>query len=234
MSDELLERATRALAGRYTPEKASSEAEAGLRELVRDLAGVRARRRRWQIVALIAAASLVGITAWATATGRLARWGGEEPPDVRALGAPPEPHASLEMAPDASPLDLPPSAESAPLPVPDPAPSAAPHRPAAAARAQPVPAASAAPPDLDALYREAHEAHFVRRDPAAALAAWDRYIALAGSEGRMTLEARYHRAVALVRLGRNEDARTALEPFARGEFGGYRQDEARRLLQSLH
>jgi hypothetical protein len=88
-------------------------------------------------------------------------------------------------------------------------------------------------PDLDALYREAHEAHFVRHDPAAALAAWDHYLAAAGSGGRMSLEARYNRAIALVRLGRRDEARQALEPFARGEYGGYRREDAARLLASL-
>jgi hypothetical protein len=50
----------------------------------------------------------------------------------------------------------------------------------------------------------------------------------------MTLEARYNRAIVLVRLARNEEARRALEPFARGEFGGYRRDDAARLLESVH
>ena len=102
------------------------------------------------------------------------------------------------------------------------------------AKGEPVSPAKPFEPDLDALYRDAHEVHFVRRDPAAALTAWDRYIAAAGANGRMTLEARYNRAMALVRLGRNDEARSALQPFARGEFGGYRREDAARLLESLH
>jgi hypothetical protein len=37
----------------------------------------------------------------------------------------------------------------------------------------------------------------------------------------------------LVRLGRNAEARTALEPFASGAFGGYRKAEASALLERL-
>jgi len=97
----------------------------------------------------------------------------------------------------------------------------------------PTAAPSALAPDPDALYRDAHDAHFLRHDPAAALAAWDRYLAAAGPNARMSVEARYNRAIALVRLGRTDEARAALEPFARGEYGGYRREDAARLLESL-
>lgn len=86
---------------------------------------------------------------------------------------------------------------------------------------------------IEALFREAHELHFRGGDPAAALVAWDAYLA-AEPHGRFTAEARYNRALVLVRLGRFTDARTALAPYARGEIArGYRQDEARALLDRL-
>ncbi len=95
------------------------------------------------------------------------------------------------------------------------------------------PASPAPAPDIDALYRVAHAAQFADKNPSAALAAWDRYLAAAGPSGRMALEARYNRAITLVRLGRKVEAREALEPFARGEYGGYRREDAARLVQSL-
>ena len=82
------------------------------------------------------------------------------------------------------------------------------------------------------MYRKAHRAHFERRQPQAALAAWEAYLRAAPG-GRFAVEARYNRALCLVRLGRNAAARDALAPFARGAFGGYRQAEARRLEEAL-
>jgi hypothetical protein len=82
------------------------------------------------------------------------------------------------------------------------------------------------------LYRAAHHAHFVAQDPAAALTAWDAYLAGAPT-GRFAIEARYNRALCLVRLGRTDAARTALTPFADGAFGDYRQREAVELLRAL-
>jgi hypothetical protein len=86
------------------------------------------------------------------------------------------------------------------------------------------------PQDENALYRRAHQAHFVDRRYAAALAAWDRYLALP-RPGRLALEARYNRALALYRLGRRAEAAQALQPFADGDYGPYRQSEARALLK---
>ena len=82
------------------------------------------------------------------------------------------------------------------------------------------------------LYAVAHKAHFVTRDPAQALRAWDAYLQ-AYPAGRFALEARYNRALTLVRLGQLDEARTALTPFANGEAGGYRQREARELLDAM-
>src|SRR5690606_9995452 len=61
----------------------------------------------------------------------------------------------------------------------------------------------------EARYRAAHETHFVARDWSRALRAWDDYLA-AYPKGRFAPEARYNRALALVRLGRRDEAREAL------------------------
>jgi TolA-binding protein len=89
----------------------------------------------------------------------------------------------------------------------------------------------AADPALD-VYERAHDLHFKRRDYAGALTAWEQYLALAPS-GSLALEARFHRGVCLVRVGRSEDARRALEPFARGDYGTYRRAQAQKLLRDV-
>lgn len=81
-------------------------------------------------------------------------------------------------------------------------------------------------------YVAAHHAHFAERNPAAALPAWDAYLREAPS-GRFSSEARYNRALCLVRLGRYSEAEAALTPFARGDYGKYRQREATELLAAL-
>jgi hypothetical protein len=83
-----------------------------------------------------------------------------------------------------------------------------------------------------AAYRTAHALHFEAHDPEGALAAWDAYLARYPS-GRFALEARYNRALCLVRLGRTSEARAALAPFVAGIHGGYRQQEATALAAAL-
>lgn len=233
-TDDLLARSTRALReGTEQPDDGASATT--LARLERSLAERPLRRsrrspavRRWVVVSL--AATFFVFTAWASASGRLARWAGldrhaDEERAVRlADPAPPSSPSpvSLPASPPADPtLPAPPAtAESPPV-----------------VEARPVPRAPTPKPgaeiDPDALYHEAHEAHFVRKDPAAALVAWDRYLAASGSNGRFVLEARYNRALSLVRLGRRQEAKAALQPFADGEYGGYRRDEAARLLASF-
>jgi hypothetical protein len=111
-----------------------------------------------------------------------------------------------------------------PPPVGEPIQPAPPARRIAPAAAQPV----------EVLYRRAHELHFHGGDPAAAVAAWDAYLA-AEPDGRFSVDARYNRALLLVRLGRYAQARAALVPFARGDVepAGYRQTEAERLVERL-
>jgi len=198
----------------------------------------RGRARFARFVALPIAAAFVIMVGWASASGRLARWiaiathtEGERSEHERApapSATPVLPSVPSVHAPIASALpDLPPvTSVTSVTPVtsdalPDPSPP-----PPATAPAKPV------GPDADALYRTAHEAHFVKKDPASALAAWDRYLA-AAPQGRFALEAKYNRAISLVRLGRRAEAAAALRPFADGQYGDYRKEEARELLQSL-
>ncbi len=95
----------------------------------------------------------------------------------------------------------------------------------------PPPPPPAADPEL-AAYRVAHEAHFRGGNPAAALAAWDAYLA-AYPGGKLTVDARYSRALILIKLERWSDAANALRPFATAPAGSYRQAEAAKLLAAL-
>ena len=64
----------------------------------------------------------------------------------------------------------------------------------------------------------------------AAVAAWDQYISKF-PRGRFLPEARYARAVALARAGRQGEAKQAMAPFAEGD--GYRKADAERWIESL-
>jgi TolA-binding protein len=99
---------------------------------------------------------------------------------------------------------------------------------------EPLPVAPEPAHDRDLeLYRHAHEKHFRARDFAAALRAWDLYLQ-AFPSGTFAVEARYNRAICLVRLGQKAEARRALLPFSKGEVArGYRQAEATELLKAL-
>lgn len=102
------------------------------------------------------------------------------------------------------------------------------------ASAEPAVAGDRQGPDADLMrYREAHRLHFRERDYWAALRAWESYLRTY-PEGTFAIEARYNRAICLVRLGRKDEARRALAPFAHGEVGaGYRKTEASELLEAL-
>lgn len=166
-----------------------------------------------------------------------------QPPLLAASTAAPTP----EPAPSASVALATPPVASAPAPATIPSGAQAPARPSATGVASaappavtapdPTPAATAAatgsvPSPEDELYATARRAHFDDRDYGRALAAWDRYLAAAPS-GRLAPEARYNRAICLARLGRKDEARAALEPFASGSMGGYRKLEAQKLLDAL-
>jgi hypothetical protein len=95
----------------------------------------------------------------------------------------------------------------------------------------PPPPAPAPDPEL-AAYRVAHEAHFRGGNAAAALRAWDAYLA-AYPSGTLAVDARYSRALILIKLERWTEAASALQPFASAPAGSYRQAEAARLLAAL-
>ena len=151
------------------------------------------------------------------------------PPPPRAL---PVPHAhETAPRPASSPIGAPriPGASIARAPAPLPEPVA----PVAQATVAPPPPPDTVPSAELARYRVAHAAHFHGKDPAAALAAWDAYLA-AYPDGQLVLEARYDRALVLIKLARWAAAEAALQPFASAPVGSYRQAEAVRLIDGIH
>ena len=81
-------------------------------------------------------------------------------------------------------------------------------------------------------YEQAHRAHFFADAPALALLAWDQYLA-AYPRWTFAPEARYNRALCLVRLRKLAAAAQALRPFTTGHPDGYRHREACLLLRWL-
>jgi TolA-binding protein len=234
VSDELLKEAARAL-----KEESDGTGDDGRFTRARVLVSLnrrkRERRARLAFILPIAACLAVG-SAWAAATGRLpaviralthavsfrSRVDGAKPSAAVRSGAP-LPAQNAEPVPKA--VEAAPSAVEAPQ-----APEVV--EPKASAKPAPSAASSAAFRDADGdLYRLAHRAHFTEHDYARALEAWNAYLS-AAPRGRFATEARYNRAICLVRLGRDAEARRALEPFVSGELG-YRQNEARQLVDEL-
>jgi TolA-binding protein len=221
--DDLLARALHALRDAH-----DGHADTAERTRQRILSAHRSnRRRRFRVVRLVLpiAAVLALGTAWAATTGRLDRL--VRPRDRANAGGALRPRSSEPALVPAAPALIatatPDAADDAPSPLVVPTPSIP--SPSAASSAR---AAGAE----QALYQRAHTAHFAAHDSSAALAAWDAYLA-AYPRGQFALEARYNRAICLARLGRTDEARTALTPFAEGKFGGYRRAEARELLEVL-
>jgi hypothetical protein len=219
--DTPLDRAARSLREQTARENDLAGGEETLASVVSQVRGRARRRRALMVMGVQALLATMAVGAWAAASGRLDAWLERMRPAARAPAPaaaratrPPRPARVAIVAPAAAPP-------------PAPAPAAA-RAPARLAVRTPVPP----PGDEDSLYRTAHEAHFQRRDFAAALAAWDRYLALPGPV-RFALEARYNRAIALYRLGQHDQAAQALSPFATGEYGPYRKHEARALLERL-
>jgi hypothetical protein len=198
---------------------------------------IRARSRH-QLVGLMTAGAILlgGTVSWALATGHItALWA---PVPVAPAPAPDEPPAP----PPARPRQRAIATLPAPAPVPEsvaPPPVAPP--PVAPPPVAPPPiapprphVARPAPPPVEALYRRAHELHFHGGAPETTLAAWDAYLA-AEPAGRFSVDARYNRALVLVRLARYAEAHAALLPFARGEVSpaGYHQPEAAQIVERL-
>lgn len=118
---------------------------------------------------------------------------------------------------------------SAPRPAKDDKPQSPPGTQTSEARGQ---GASALDPIEQARFEAAHRAHFGAADRVRVLEAWDLYLERY-PRGRYEPEARYNRALTLIRLGRYLEARRALEPFEAGAYGGIRKSEAKRLLDAL-
>ncbi len=250
MSDDLLSRAAGAL--RSSAEPSSEELRETRMRVMASLRRTRQRRVRVVTVVLPLAAVLATSLAWAGATGRLSK-AVEAVREMFVAGTsekqadlpPPLPSMSTTESPSAVPSEAPSEAPSAvasavasavPSTMPN-APSAGPSILAIA----PLPkvvvedaavAVDARDADLEA-YKKAHQLHFVAHDDAGALQAWDAYLA-AFPNGTFAAEARYNRALCLLRLGRTLEARAALQPFADGKVaGGYRRQEAQALLDTL-
>ncbi|MFN7144564.1 MAG: tetratricopeptide repeat protein [Myxococcota bacterium] len=203
--------------------------------------------RRWS--ALAAVLLLSNATTWAWSSGRLDRaiaaWSAPPAPASTSAG-PPAPGIVPAVSGEAAappPTVATPTVSLPGTPTVERAARSARARPAAAdAPAAPAPTSTAppstaptptAPPSGDSADREAferaHRAHFDGVDTAAALAAWDAYLA-AFPEGRFLPEATFNRAICLLRLGRPEDARVGLERIASGDLGAAHRDDARTLL----
>ncbi|MCC6215708.1 MAG: hypothetical protein IT376_12660 [Polyangiaceae bacterium] len=263
MSDDLLKEAARALRESTEGDEPDTDTLARSRsDILRTLHHERRSSSIRVAFLLPIAAVLAGGTALAAASGRLpelvdraasalglavapressgpgtvARGGARAPAAPRVVAtaatAPepvlaPEPPAAAPASPESPPAARA-AASAAPAPAP---PGAVPTAHASSGAPGPAPSGSVEPA-ADALYRRAHEAHFAKKQPAAALALWDEYLA-AAPRGRFAVEARYNRALCLVRLGRRAEARAALAPFAEGKVGTYRQEEAQALLAAL-
>jgi hypothetical protein len=189
-------------------------------------------RSRHQLIGFATAVAILlgGTVSWALATGQVAAlWSPPPAPQPQAVApaaAPQRPvHRSVPQSPHPA-MSIDPRPVQPELPPPEAVP-VAPPRPV-------TPPPRRAATTVEVLYRRAHELHFHGGDPAAALAVWDAYLA-AEPDGRFTVEARYNRALVLVRLGRYGEARAALAPFARREVApaGYRQAEAEQLVERL-
>jgi hypothetical protein len=229
MSDPELQEAFRALRQSVSPN--SSAALTRARILVR--AQQQGRRKRLLLLALPFAAALVVSAAWAALTGHLTH--GSSAPGRQ--GVPIQTGEAGKQRVAATSVTTPPPTPSDTTPHAAPTsdvvtlPRSEPPAPKTASVAGSA-AASAVSTREQALYEAAHHAHFVEQAPAASLLAWDAYLAQY-PHGRFALEARYNRAICLVRLGRRAEARSALTPFANGATSGYRHDEARALLDAL-
>lgn len=260
MSDVLLDQAILAL--RTVTADDAGRAQRPKAAILNEVVVVRRRRVRLT-VALALAATLVGTFASASALGYLPQTflpplglGPTVPTRTpfangpSGLGTPKQqratkvveatPPTTLERVVDAEELPVVESSPSALPPLVDRKPEKVPSEriaPSAADEVAPTPIeADAADDEKEArelqLYRTAHRAHFEGGNPAKAMSAWDAYLGFAPS-GTFALEARYNRAICLVRMGRKGEARVALSPFAQGVYSGYRKNEATLLLAEL-
>jgi hypothetical protein len=174
-----------------------------------------------------------------------------EPEPARLEAAAPAianaPQTTPPRQPAPAPTRKPRPAKTEPRPTPKPAPKPAPANTETALAAvlpddEPPPMPTAPPPEAApakpkpaesaelALFRRAQSLH-LSHDPKA-IEAWEAYLRVAGTSP-LAPEARYNRALGLVRAKRFADARSALKPFADGKYGAYRREEAQALLERL-
>lgn len=250
--DDLLARATRAL----REETAGDDTGARFTRS-RIMASVHEdrvkRRTRWAFLIPIAA-TFVAASAFGAATGSAHRAfevvvqalgihrssappprpAGARPSSVPRTTAPqPTPVETAPPADTQAPLPPPPTTVTEPTPAPTLAlaPAAPKAQPATPVAPEAAPTASAPDPTFE-LYKSAHQAHFVDRDWSRALSGWDAYLK-AAPHGALAPEARYNRALCLLRLHRNDEARASLKPFAEGRYGTYRREDAQKLIDAL-
>ncbi|NUP04789.1 MAG: hypothetical protein HOW73_01880 [Polyangiaceae bacterium] len=211
------------------------------------------RRARFAKLWIPIAAVLVGSTAWAAANGSLsAMWTAARGEDPSAPPAPsameaaatetPAPSLRRAVAPVTAPTEAIATSEPVPTfekgPTAEPSVSASAHSSSAhvAARDDRSAKAPIARPngfaEDKADFESAYRIHAAGNANQAAIAAWNDYLAK-HPKGRFVPEARYARAVALARAGLRNEAREALKPFADGQPGSYRRDEALELLDNL-
>ena len=141
-------------------------------------------------------------------------------PRASTASEPPAVNISTAVPGDSTPLTLTPTVRGGPSPT-----------EGTSRVATTVRAADASGAGELAAYRVAHKEHFRGTDPKAALAAWDRYLAKF-PDGRMALDAKYDRALVLVKLERWKEAREALAPFA-ATNSTYRRAEAAKILDAI-
>jgi len=221
----------------------------------------RPRRRRWLVLGPLGTLLLVG-SAWAQSSGSwpqvwqavasvlrietsvsapprgiVARQVAPHVPRPSAA-APEEPAKPDVVDPEPNPPDV---SASSPMPAPLPSPMAAtPAHPPRAKASRPArgaappepsrPEPAAADPELGQ-FRAAHELQ-VQGQRRAAIDAYAAYLR-AYPQGKFVPEARYNTALDWIKLGDIGAARAGLVPFADGAYGGYRQQEARELLEAL-
>jgi hypothetical protein len=244
MTDDLLSRSTQALREESSGDDASAQLTRA--RVLGSLNEGRVRHRTRVAFLLPIAATFAAATAFGAAGGRaerafdaVARVFGvhRSAPSVKAPRSMPNRAAAPSTAaPERAPEALaPPPPETTPAPVAVAASSSPVVTTATGERSRLPTSGGAGAPTHDPafeLYRVAHRAHFVEHDSERALAAWNAYL-LAAPGGSFAMEARYNRALCLVRLDRAAEARNALEPFAQGRYGGYRKAEAQRLIDAL-
>lgn len=113
-----------------------------------------------------------------------------------------------------------------------PEPAALPTQAPAATEAKPIePPEPEHDPELRH-FRKAHDLHYKQSSPRAAIAAYRDYLARYPS-GRFVPEARYNIALGTLKLGRHDEAKRLLAPFAEGRYGSNRKGAAKALLDSL-